>query len=85
MNISIGCPAALTSAQPGWNVRRTDSDGGGEDYPIAAWAIVTVGFEEDGSTGTQVQPVFIADGHTWTIVEWYAAYGEDDLLAVVEP
>lgn len=81
MNISISCPISLAPAQPGWCVRNTDSEGVGIDYPIVAWAVVAVG-AEDGITDTDIQPVFIADGHTWTVVDWYAVYGDENNLTV---
>ncbi|MER5312906.1 hypothetical protein ABT034_34620 [Streptomyces sp. NPDC002773] len=84
MNISLHCPVSLAPAQPGWVVRDTDPEGVGIDYPIVAWAVVTLGIEEDGSKGTGIQPVFIADGETWTTVEWHAANGYDHNLSVAE-
>ncbi|ALO09990.1 hypothetical protein AQF52_4396 [Streptomyces venezuelae] len=83
MNISLHCPISLAPAQPGWCVRNTDPEGVGIDYPIVAWAIVAVG-AEDGSTDTDIQPVFIADGHPWTVVDWYAANGDEHNLSVAE-
>ncbi|GAA2796566.1 hypothetical protein [Streptomyces showdoensis] len=83
MNISTSCPVSLAPAHPGWVVRNTDSDGGSLDYPIVAWAVVATG-AEDGTTDTDVQPVFIADGHPWTVIDWYAANGDEHHLAVAE-
>ncbi|MFI6861759.1 hypothetical protein ACIBKZ_17985 [Streptomyces sp. NPDC050421] len=67
MAYAMHATTSLVAAEPGWSVKVTDlSDGDPTICPIVAWASVVTGFDGDGAVQTEVQPVFVAHGSTWT-------------------
>lgn len=84
MNISINCPVSLTCAPAGWWVQHTNPDGSKFQSRIVAWAVVVTCPGND-STDTTIQPVFVEQGHLWTVSEWYEEHGTDCNVEVVEP
>ncbi|MEU4487350.1 hypothetical protein AB0H94_21140 [Streptomyces purpurascens] len=85
MKISINCPVSLTTAPAGWWVKHSSPDGDTWNSRIVAWAVVSAGFDEDGSMDTTIEPAFLHDGTLWTRSEWYAAMGPENGIEVVEP
>jgi hypothetical protein len=80
-----GVIAGLVSAPPGWRVdayasRGVDVTGIPTPLSVVAWAQIE---DTIAPGGARVEPVFVADGRTWTPDQFRAAYGEGLDLKVV--
>lgn len=73
MKITAGSTVSLTTANPGAYVK---ADGIDTSFPVVAWAVVCTYVDGDGMD-TTVQPVFVVDGETYTLAEWYRDRGVD--------
>lgn len=71
MNFAKHAVIALAPAAPGWTVAVTDlTTGAPVTCPIVAWASVVTGYDSDADPQTEVHPVFVAGGQTWTGPEY---------------
>jgi hypothetical protein len=68
MQIAEGGVVNVAAAQPGWTVTVTweSSENDPQTCPVAAWATVVVAHRKDGTTTTDVEPVFNLDGALFT-------------------
>ncbi|MET8947430.1 hypothetical protein ABZX30_28775 [Streptomyces sp. NPDC004542] len=80
MKFTAGSPLSLTAASPGTVVKISDLPN--DTFPVVAWAVVCSYVDADGMD-TDVQPVFVVNGHALTTFEWYRTEGPERGVTVV--
>ncbi|MEU3105580.1 hypothetical protein [Streptomyces griseoflavus] len=80
MKFTAGSTISLTAATPGSVVKISDLPDA--TFPVVAWAAVCTYVDGDGMD-TDVQPVFVVNGETYTMFEWYRAEGPERGVTVV--
>lgn len=83
MKFTVGSTIALTTAAPGSVVKISDITT--HTFPVVAWAVVCCDVDEDGDMDTDVQPVFVVNGHAYTTWDWYRTEGPERGITVVAP
>lgn len=75
----------LAPATPGWRVEARAPLADTADVPapsqVVAWALVQ---DATAPGGARLDPVFLADGRTWTPDQYRAAYGQRITLRVAQ-
>ncbi|HET9383106.1 MAG TPA: hypothetical protein VFP69_20070 [Streptomyces sp.] len=83
MKFTPGSAISVTAAPHGSFVKIAPDDI--NKWSVVAWSVVCRDVDEDGRMDTDVQPVFVVNGHAYTTSDWYRTEGPERGITVLGP